>query len=148
MANKKDIAEKYLREGRNCSQAVLLAFSKDYNLTRDLASAIACGFGAGMGRMQGTCGAVTGAFMVIGLETGTWDLTQESLKEAAYQLVKSFDSQFKEKHKTTICSELLKCDLNTDEGKTCYKKNELKEKVCMKCVRNSVGILESILNKK
>lgn len=55
------------RAGNNCAQSVLLAFKDDFNFDENLASKISVGFGGGMGRLQEKCGAVTGAFMVIGL---------------------------------------------------------------------------------
>ena len=52
----------------NCAQSVLTAFGPQFELEPEITLKIACGFGAGMGRLQETCGAVTGAFMVIGLK--------------------------------------------------------------------------------
>ena len=60
--------------GFNCSQSVLTAFCNEFGLHDEPAFRIACGFGGGMGRMAKTCGAVTGAFMVIGLKT--WSNTE------------------------------------------------------------------------
>ena len=56
--------------GFNCSQAVLSTYAQDFGLDREAALKLAAGFGGGMGRMAGTCGAVTGAFMVLGLKHG------------------------------------------------------------------------------
>lgn len=53
--------------GCNCAQAVVCAYSDiigmEESACRDLASA----FGAGMGTMEGTCGALVGAGIVLGL---------------------------------------------------------------------------------
>jgi hypothetical protein len=56
--------------GFNCSQSVLTAFCNEFGLQDEPGFRIACAFGGGMGRMAKTCGAVTGAFMVIGLKYG------------------------------------------------------------------------------
>jgi C_GCAxxG_C_C family probable redox protein len=70
MATKNSNAINRFRSGLNCSQAVLTAFSDDLSFDDDLALCISCGFGSGMGRLQETCGAVTGAFMVMGMHNG------------------------------------------------------------------------------
>jgi C_GCAxxG_C_C family probable redox protein len=57
-------------EGYSCAQAVLLAFSPSFGLDESTAKLISSTFGGGMGRLRLTCGAVTGAFMVLGLAYG------------------------------------------------------------------------------
>jgi C_GCAxxG_C_C family probable redox protein len=131
--------------GFNCAQAVLTAFSKDMGLDDELAFKISCGFGGGMGRLQATCGAITGAYMAIGLKYGKSkkeDLTNQDL---TYQQVRDFNDQFIRLHKTTNCRDLLNCDLRTDEGQDFFKKNGLKVKICEKCIKNAVQILETII---
>jgi C_GCAxxG_C_C family probable redox protein len=59
-------AENYFSNHFNCSQSVLSAFASDLRLSIDNSLKVACAFGAGMGRQQHTCGAVTGALMAIG----------------------------------------------------------------------------------
>jgi C_GCAxxG_C_C family probable redox protein len=50
-----------------------------------MALKIASGFGGGMGRLAETCGAVTGAFMVLGLKYGSAASDREA-KEAVSQV--------------------------------------------------------------
>ncbi|GAO29655.1 C_GCAxxG_C_C family protein [Geofilum rubicundum JCM 15548] len=56
-----DKAVSLMDKGFNCSQSVLSAYSEVLGFDKELALGVSCGFGAGMGRLQGTCGAVTGA---------------------------------------------------------------------------------------
>lgn len=65
--------------GNNCAQSVLLSFAKDFGFSKELALKVSAGFGGGMGRVQGTCGAVTGAIMVLGIMKGKRPLTITSL---------------------------------------------------------------------
>ncbi|WP_242975830.1 C-GCAxxG-C-C family protein [Desulfosporosinus sp. FKB] len=65
-----DIAVDCFLSGFNCAQAVFSTYSNDLGLTMEMAKKIACGFGAGMGYIGETCGAVTGALMLIGLKYG------------------------------------------------------------------------------
>ena len=55
--SKADLAEKYFKEGANCSQAVLAAFADDLGITEEFAMRLASGFGGGIGRMREVCGA-------------------------------------------------------------------------------------------
>jgi C_GCAxxG_C_C family probable redox protein len=96
--------------------------------------------------MQATCGAVTGAYMAIGVKHGKslGDKGDEK-KEKTYSLVKKFDAEFKKIFSTTSCRELMQCDLNTEEGKKFASENKLSQNVCERCVQEAVKIVEKIL---
>jgi C_GCAxxG_C_C family probable redox protein len=128
-------------EGFNCSQAVVSVFAGDLGLDEEAALRIAAGFGGGMGRMAETCGAVTGAIMVLGLRHGTATTDRES-KERTYQQVAEFVRRFKARNGTVICRELLGCDLSTPEGlQRAYDEN-LFTTLCPKFVQDAVEVLE------
>ena len=74
--------------GHNCTQSVVLAFADELSLSRELGLKMAAGFGAGMGRQQEICGAVTGAIMVLGLLKGEEVNNNDELKSQAYGSVK------------------------------------------------------------
>jgi len=57
-------------KGFNCAQAILSTYGTELGIEREHALRVAGPFGVGMGRMGNTCGAVTGAYMVIGLKHG------------------------------------------------------------------------------
>lgn len=128
----------------NCAQSVLTAFGPQFELEPEITLKIACGFGAGMGRLQETCGAVTGAFMVIGLKNGQESKEDTEAKEKTYELVKEFSSRFKQIHGSLNCKDIINCDINTPEGNQYYEENNLHQK-CKSCVEDSVTILNSIL---
>lgn len=54
-------------QGRNCAQAVLLAFADVLGKSEEELLALGACFGGGMGTMNATCGALCGAQMVQGL---------------------------------------------------------------------------------
>ena len=60
------LAVETFRDGINCTQAILSAWGSRHGLDRDTAMKLGGAFGSGM-NMGETCGAVTGALMVIGL---------------------------------------------------------------------------------
>jgi len=49
----------------NCAQTVVSVFAGQMGLDLDTAVRVAMAFGGGMGRGGNTCGAVTGAYMVL-----------------------------------------------------------------------------------
>jgi arsenate reductase len=124
----------------NCAQSVLYAFAEDFGLNKAMALKIACGFGAGMGRTQSVCGAVSGAIMVISLKYG------ENL-ELTYKKVREFIQKFKDKTLAIECNELLNgCNLLTDEGQKFFNENNLRQKNCNEYVKLACEILTEITN--
>lgn len=53
----------------NCAQAVIATYADFAGIDEETAMALGNAFGSGMGNMEGTCGALTGAAMVVGLVT-------------------------------------------------------------------------------
>ncbi len=106
---------------------------------------VACGLGGGCGRLGLTCGAVTGAFLVIGLKYGKMKADDNDAKEKTYAFVQEFSEQFLERNKSLNCTELLGCDLGTPEGRVKVKEQNLLTTVCEKVVRDAAEILEEVL---
>jgi C_GCAxxG_C_C family probable redox protein len=129
--------------GFNCAQAVLSVFSEQFGLDKDMALRIACGFGAGMGRLQRTCGAVSGAYMVIGLKHGSFEPGSiQEAKERSYSLVREFTKQFEARNGTTDCMELIGVDfINGDQALA----SERVAKICPKMCSDAVEILMRII---
>ncbi len=59
-----------LKRSCNCCQAVLLAFEDLLPLDKDALLILGSTFGSGMGGMMGTCGALVGAEMALGMLSG------------------------------------------------------------------------------
>ena len=123
-------------EGFNCSQAILSTYCEALGLNRETALKLACGLGAGMGRLQETCGAVSGAYLVIGLKCG-------NDKEKIYALVREFARRFEARNKTANCRALLGVDLISGDKQAA---TERVKRVCPKMVQDAAKILESILD--
>jgi C_GCAxxG_C_C family probable redox protein len=133
-------------EGFSCSQAVLSAYAPQFGLERESALKVSGAFGAGMGRMGETCGAVTGAFMVIGLKHGKTRAEDDEAKERAYRLVQEFADRFKARHGSIVCRELLGCDLSISEQRALAQEKKLTATLCPGFVRDAAEIVEQILN--
>jgi len=128
----------------NCAQAVLATFSTKYGLDEKEAKKIACGFGAGCARQSLTCGAVTGAFMVIGLKHGRAEKEDMSSCVITYNKINEFTEKFTSLHGSVNCSDLIQCNLSTEEGQAKYKEKELVKKRCFYYIRDTCRILESM----
>ncbi|MCJ7546358.1 MAG: C-GCAxxG-C-C family protein [Deltaproteobacteria bacterium] len=124
---------------------MLSSFGEELGLERELAFRVAGAFGGGMARMGETCGAVTGALMVIGLKYGMTQAKDEGAREKTYKLAQEFMTRFKDRHNSMVCKELLGYDLSTpEERKAAYEKG-LFTTLCPQLVRDAVEIVEQLL---
>jgi C_GCAxxG_C_C family probable redox protein len=130
--------------GHNCAQSVLLSFADELKYSRELALKISAGFGGGMGKKQETCGAVTGAVMVLGLINGERTNNNDELLPKAYNSVKELFRQFTEAFDSTRCGDLTGCDLNTPDGAVQFREERIRETICADCVARAVQIVESV----
>lgn len=138
-------AIEFFKNSFNCSQSVLCAFSPETGLTEDASLKVACAFGAGMGRRQLTCGAVTGALMVLGMKYGKGLNDPDSFKSTTYEKSVLLMDKFRQKHGSITCKELLNgLDMVNDYEK--IKAQNLFEKNCALYVKDAVAIVEQLLD--
>ena len=147
MSAKTDLAKQYHERGYGCAQAVLAAFAEDYGLSEEAALRISTGFGSGMGRMCEVCGALTGAFMVIGLQHGK--VASDGSKygtdtETTYRLVAELAKKFKARNGSIYCRDLIGHDLSNPEERAKVVQMGLFSTTCGKCILDSVELLEEI----
>lgn len=145
MSAKSEEAVERFRKGFNCSQAVLGSYSKQFGLDCEKACKVATGFGGGM-RMGDTCGAVTGAFMVLGLKYGNTTAEDKEGKAKTYTKVKEYTNRFKARNDYIMCRELLGCDLSTPEGMKEAQDKGLSSSICPQIIQDAVEILEEMMN--
>ena len=143
--NKVQCAVDCFKSGFNCTQAVLSTYAEHFGVDRNVALRLAAGFGGGMGCMAGVCGAVTGAFMVLGLRHGATLAADKESKERTYTLVREFAKRFEARHRSIVCRDLLGCDIATAEGLQAAKDGNLFKTVCPKMVEDAAVILEEML---
>jgi len=93
--------------GYNCSQAVAGAWCGDVNLPFETAVMISSGFGGGMGKMREVCGAVSAAFMILGMACSNGMPGTEPKKEM-YDLVRRYAERFKEENEaaSVLCRDI------------------------------------------
>lgn len=142
--NRVEQAVDKFEKGFNCSQAVLGTYCEQFGLDYNAALKIATGFGGGM-RMAKTCGAVTGAFMVLGLKYGNITAEDKEGKAKTYEKIGEYTKRFKARNGSVICKDLLSCDISRPEGMEKAQEDGLFNSICPKMVRDAAEILEEML---
>lgn len=131
--NKKDKAIELHDRRFNCCQAVACAFAKEVGMDEATLFRVGEGFGLGMGGMDATCGALSGAVMLAGIKNSDGNVDSPATKAATYTLSKEMVKRFKEKTGSTVCRELK----GVDTGKVLCS--------CPDCIRCGVEVVEEVL---
>ena len=129
-------------QGFSCSQAVAAAGASAFDVAQETVLRLAGALGGGIARSGQTCGAVTGALMVIGLKHGKVHPEDQTAKDEAYRVGGRFMEQFAARYGSTQCKELLGCDLSTPEGRQQVREHHLHDTVCRPCVCGALQLLE------
>jgi C_GCAxxG_C_C family probable redox protein len=128
METRKEIAAEKKRCGsHNCTQAVVCTYHDYTGIDEDTLKNVGNAFAAGMGNMEGTCGALVGAGVVLGLSTKD--------KAKSIKTMRQIMTQFQQRNGATQCR-LLK---GVGKGKV------LRE--CPLCVADAAEFLEEQLDK-
>lgn len=118
-------AVEYKHSGFNCAQAVVKALAEYVDTDEESMTKLASGFGAGMGCMEATCGALVGANLVAGLV-----LDGRGTPAKSREILQKFEAM----SGATICKDLK--GISTGEV-LCP---------CDDCVRNAVKAAIEVLN--
>ena len=94
--------------------------------------------------MAGTCGAVTGAFMALGVKYGPTQPRPEAQAEM-YARIREFAERFAARHNTLECRELLGYDMSIAEEREKIKAEKLTSTLCPKLIRDAAEILEEMM---
>ncbi len=141
-------ARELFLEGYNCSQAVFLAYNDLTGLAHPAGARLASSFGGGMGRMREVCGAVSGAFMVLGMLRGYDDPDNADAKAAHYAMLQDFGDEFRKDHGSIICRDLLKDVKTSPGGKPQPRTKEFYEsRPCLRCVTDAARMVDEFLEK-
>lgn len=120
--SRKSIAAEKNRCGtHNCTQAVVCTFADILGMDEEALKQMGNGFGLGMGNMEGTCGALSGAALVVGL------LTKDPKK--SMKGMKHIMNKFQERNGATQCK-MLK---NNGSGQA--------RRECVMCVSDATEFL-------
>lgn len=107
MSKRSETAKNLFLEGYNCSQSVAAAYADAFGIDQETMFRIAASFGAGIGRMRKTCGAVCGMFIIAGLKTGATIGADQEGKRQNYATVRAMADAFRKKNQSITCMTLL-----------------------------------------
>ena len=120
-------------KGYNCAQAVACTYCDLVGVDEETMFKLTEALGLGMGGMEGTCGAITGACVLAGMKNSTGKLEKPNSKGASYKLSRQIVEEFKNQNGATQCRELK----GVDTGKVL--------RACPDCIRDAARIAESVL---
>jgi len=120
--------------GYNCAQAVACAYCDLVGADKKSVFCATEALGLGMGGMNGTCGAVSGACVIAGLKNSSGNLLKPDSKKETYKLSKTITDKFLEKNGCLCCRELK----GADTGVVIRK--------CSGCMEDAAKILEEVLS--
>ena len=137
-------AELFLN-GRNCAQAVVLAFEDVTGLEESFAAKFSSSFGGGMGRMREVCGAVSGMLMVLGVLYGYEENAEsDAHKKQLYKDVQALAGKFREECGSIICREILK-NPPSDPNPTPRTAEFYKQRPCARMVMTAARLLDEFI---
>ena len=122
------------KKGYNCSQSVACAFCDLVQIEEDLMFRMMEAYGLGMGNMQGTCGAISGAIAVVGMQNST-GMNRIGSKKDTYKKAKEIMDQFAQWNTSTTCANLK----GVSTGK--------KIRTCDRCIEDAARLLAGYLKK-
>ena len=129
METRKHLAAEKKRCGsHNCAQAIVCTYADQIGLDDATARNVGNAFAAGMGNMEGTCGALVGAGIVLGMATKDKAKSMKAMRQVM--------TQFQQRNGATQCRLL----------KGVGTKEPLRE--CPDCVADAAELLETQLEGK
>ena len=133
MSERIALANELHRKGYSCSQSVAVACSDLVDVPKEVLFRATEGFGAGMGTMDGVCGALTGGLLIAGLKNSTGNLAAPKSKASTMKISKAMLNSFREKSGALICRELK----GAGTGKMICS--------CPDCIKHGVEVVEENL---
>lgn len=117
----------------NCCQAVACAFADETGVPVETLFKAGEAFGLGMGCMDCTCGAVSGAVMLAGFCRSDGNVDVPATKAETYKLSREIVSRFIQKNGSMICKELKGVETGT------------MLRSCQGCIEDSVELVQEVL---
>lgn len=107
---------------------MLSAVAEKHKIQSDIIPSIATGFCGGMARTDGLCGALIGGIMALGMLFGR--RTSDDSHYKIYALTERLTHDFENHFGSRKCTDLLGCDISTQEGDAIFKRDKLGETFC------------------
>ena len=119
-------------KGYNCAQAVACAYCDLVGMDEKTIFKATEGLGLGLGCMEGTCGALSGACIIAGLLSSSGNLDKPDSKASTYKVSRKIMTAFKEQNGSVICKELK----GVETGKVLRS--------CPDCIKDAARLVEEL----
>lgn len=135
------------KEGYNCSQAVVAAFSDVTGLDEKNALKISSSFGGGLGRMREVCGAVSGMAFVAGCLYGYDSPKAREEKMQHYARIQAMVNEFKNSLGSYICRELINVSPAQEISPVPEERTPqyYKKRKCLDCIATAARIMDEYI---
>lgn len=120
-------------KGYNCAQAVACTYCDLVGVEEETMFKMTEALGLGMGGMEGTCGAVTGACVLAGMKRSSGNLERPDSKAESYKLSKEIVKRFENQNQSVVCKSLK----GVETGKVLRS--------CADCIKDAAAIAEQVL---
>ncbi|MBE5946494.1 MAG: C_GCAxxG_C_C family protein [Lachnospiraceae bacterium] len=120
-------------KGYNCAQAVACTYCDMVGVDEETMFRMTEALGLGMGGMEGTCGALSGACVLAGMKQSTGNLDSPNSKAKSYMLSREILARFEEQNKSVVCKTLK----GVETGKVLRS--------CSDCIKDAAKIAEQVL---
>lgn len=120
-------------KGYNCAQSIACTYCDLVGVDEETMFKMTEALGLGMGGMEGTCGAVTGACVLAGMKRSSGNLQKPDSKAESYKLSREIVKRFKDKNQVLVCKQLK----GIESG--------IPIRPCENCIEDAAEILETVL---
>lgn len=120
-------------KGYNCAQAVACTYCDLVGVEEETMFKMTEALGLGMGGMEGTCGAVTGACVLAGMKQSSGNLERPDSKAESYKLSKEIVKRFETQNQSVVCKALK----GVETGQALRS--------CADCIKDAAAIAEQVL---
>ena len=132
--SKIELASQLHSKKYNCAQSVACVFADEVNIPKEVIFKATEGFGAGVGTMEGICGALSGAVMIAGLKNSTANLEAPDSKASTMKISRQLMTNFKDRVGSLYCREIK--GNNSDNKVLCS---------CDDCIKHGVKLVEEFI---
>lgn len=120
-------------KGYNCAQAVACTYCDLVGVDEQIMFRMTEGLGLGMGGMEGTCGALTGACVLAGMKNSSGNIDTPNSKVSTYKLSREILESFRIKNGSSACKRLK----GIENGKMLRS--------CSGCIMDAAELVEKII---
>lgn len=137
-----NIAENYFNSGYNCCESVVLAVCDYLEIDKEMPLKISTPFGSGMSKNSSNCGALSAAFIAMGMKNGR--SSNEESRDPSYIPADIIFNKFKKEHQSVSCGDITGLNMRDPEVMA-QNKERLHKEICGPIVRQVTDwILEEI----